>query len=59
MTISMGAETEPKGRRRKGPRRAGSTYQYLTSYKGLTFYTKSSAPLNLTWGTEVVLAKSI
>ena len=32
-------------------------YQYLTSYKGLAFFTKSSAPLTLPSGTELVQAK--
>lgn len=34
-------------------------YQYLTSYKGLAFYTKGPCPLNMPQGTEVVLAKKI
>ena len=34
-----------------------TNYQYLTSYKGLAFFTKSSAPLNLPSGTELVQAK--
>ena len=33
--------------------------QYLTSYKGLAFFTKSDAPINLRPGTEVVEAKKI
>ncbi|HVS35406.1 MAG TPA: hypothetical protein VMS17_07460 [Gemmataceae bacterium] len=33
--------------------------QYLTSYKGLAFFTKSPAPLDLPAGTELVRAKSI
>ena len=36
-----------------------TNYQYLTSYKGLAFFTKSSEPLVLSAGTEVVQAKSI
>jgi hypothetical protein len=36
-----------------------TNYQYLTSYKGLAFFTKSSAPLNLPSGTELVQAKKI
>jgi hypothetical protein len=36
-----------------------TNYQYLTSYKGLAFYTKSPDPLNLPSATELVLAKSI
>ena len=36
-----------------------TNYQYLTSYKGLAFFTKSSEPLVLPSGTEVVQAKSI
>ena len=34
-------------------------YRYLTSYKGLAFYTKSNAPLDLPPGVEVVTAKQI
>ena len=34
-------------------------HRYLTSYKGLTFFTKSSNVLNLPVGSEVVLAKKI
>ena len=34
-------------------------YQYLTSYKGLAFYTKSPAPVELPRGTELVRAESI
>jgi hypothetical protein len=34
-------------------------YKYLTSYKGLAFYTKSPAPLVLPTGAEVVNAKGI
>ena len=29
-------------------------YRYLTSYKGLAFYTKARAPLDLPSGTELV-----
>jgi hypothetical protein len=36
-----------------------TNYQYLTSYKGLAFFTKSSAPLNLPSGTELVQAKAM
>ncbi len=36
-----------------------TNYQYLTSYKGLAFYTKSNAPLALPFGAEVMTAKSI
>jgi hypothetical protein len=36
-----------------------TNYQYLVSYKGLAFYTKSPEPLALPHGTEVVQAKSI
>ena len=36
-----------------------TNYQYLVSYKGLAFFTKSSEPLVLPSGTEVVQAKSI
>jgi hypothetical protein len=34
-------------------------YKYLSSYKGLAFYTKSSEPLNLPGDTELVTCKSI
>ena len=34
-------------------------YQYLTSYKGLTFFTKSQNPLRLPGGAEIVNAKKI
>jgi hypothetical protein len=34
-------------------------YSYLTSYKGLAFYTKVSAPLNLPGDIELVVAKKI
>jgi hypothetical protein len=36
-----------------------TNYQYLTSYKGLAFFTKSAEPLNLPSGTELVQAKTI
>jgi hypothetical protein len=34
-------------------------YRYLTSYKGLAFFTKAPAPLDLPPGTELVQAKEI
>jgi hypothetical protein len=34
-------------------------YHYLTSYKGLAFYTKSREPVQLPLGTELVNADSI
>ena len=34
-------------------------YQYLTSYKGLAFYTKSPSPLNLPSGCETIKAGGI
>jgi hypothetical protein len=34
-------------------------YRYLTSYKGLAFYTKARAPLDLPPGTELVQARAI
>ncbi len=37
----------------------GTSYKYMTSYKGLAFYTKAGAPLDLPPGTELVRAKSI
>lgn len=36
-----------------------TNYQYLTSYKGLAFFTKAPAPLDLPPGTELVQAKRI
>jgi hypothetical protein len=36
-----------------------TSYQYLTSYKGLAFFTKSPEPLVLPSDAEVVPAKSI
>lgn len=34
-------------------------YQYLTSYKGLAFFTRSSEPLDLHAGVELIRAGSI
>jgi hypothetical protein len=36
-----------------------TSYQYLTSYKGLAFFTKSDTPINLPRDTELVQAKKI
>ena len=36
-----------------------TSYKYLTSYKGLAFYTKSPVPLILPVDAEVIKAKSI
>jgi hypothetical protein len=36
-----------------------TNYQYLISYKGLAFFTKSGAPVALPAGCEVVTASSI
>ncbi len=36
-----------------------TNYQYLFSYKGLAFYTKSSEELPLPTGAEVVFAKGM
>jgi len=36
-----------------------TSYKYLTSYKGLAFYTKSPAPLMLPADAEVIKAKGI
>ena len=36
-----------------------TNYQYLTSYKGLAFYTKSSSPLSLPAGCETITAGGI
>lgn len=37
----------------------GRSFQYLTSHKGLAFYTKSPEPLSLPSRADVVKAKSI
>jgi len=34
-------------------------YKYLTSYKGLIFYTKSAVPLELSMSVEVITAKKV
>ena len=36
-----------------------SNYQYFSSYKGLAFFTKSSVPINLPAGCEVIIADKI
>jgi hypothetical protein len=36
-----------------------TNYQYLVSYKGLAFYTKSAEPVLLPGGAEVVTAAAI
>jgi hypothetical protein len=36
-----------------------TSYLYLSSYKGLAFFTKSPAPLSLPGGCEVVQARKI
>jgi hypothetical protein len=36
-----------------------ASYQYLTSYKGLAFFSKSANPLSLPGGTELVHARKI
>jgi hypothetical protein len=36
-----------------------TSYQYLTSYKGLAFYTKAAYPLNLPTDVELITAKTI
>jgi hypothetical protein len=36
-----------------------TSYKYLTSYKGLAFYTKARAPLALPAGAEIVRAQGI
>lgn len=36
-----------------------TNYQYLTGYKGLVFYTKSSIPLQTPGDVKLVLAKKI
>ena len=37
----------------------GSSFKYLTSYKGLSFFTKSPEPLNLPGKTELIAANKI
>lgn len=34
-------------------------FQYLTSYKGLAFYTKSSEPIQFAFGAEIITASKI
>ena len=36
-----------------------ANYQYLTSYKGLAFFTKASAELEMPFGVEFIIAKRI
>ena len=36
-----------------------SNYQYLTSYKGFAFYTRSSSQILLPSGVEIILANKI
>jgi hypothetical protein len=36
-----------------------TNYQYLVSYKGFAFFTKSSAPLLLPSGIETIMTKKI
>jgi hypothetical protein len=36
-----------------------TSHRYLTSYKGLAFYAKARAPLDLPPGTELVQARSM
>jgi hypothetical protein len=36
-----------------------TTYQYLTGYKGLVFFTKSAEPLRLAGDVEIIRAKKI
>ena len=37
----------------------GTTYKYLTGYKGLVFYAKSSTPLQIDSRHEIITAKKI
>ncbi|MGH7699316.1 MAG: hypothetical protein ACREMJ_02190 [Gemmatimonadales bacterium] len=37
----------------------GERFHYLTSYKGLAFYSKSSAPVNLPGRAEIIDARTI
>ena len=36
-----------------------TSYQYLSSYRGQTFFTRSQTPINLPKDAEIVAAKSI
>ena len=36
-----------------------TSYQYMVSYKGFAFFTKSSAPILLPTGTEMITVKKI
>ena len=36
-----------------------TSYQYLTSYKGFAFFTKSSTPIQFASGVEIVVANKI
>jgi hypothetical protein len=36
-----------------------TSYQYMTTYRGLAFYTKSRCPVDLPAGTELIAAESI
>ena len=36
-----------------------TNYQYLTSYKGLAFFTKSPSPLEFSGNVELVVARKI
>ena len=36
-----------------------TSYQYLTTYRGLAFYTKSRQPVQLPAGAELIAAESI
>jgi len=36
-----------------------TSYQYLVSYKGFAFFTKSSEPISLPAGAEMIVAKKI
>ena len=36
-----------------------SNHQYLTSYKGFAFFTKSPTEISLPFGTETIIAKQI
>jgi hypothetical protein len=37
----------------------GTTYKYLTGYKGLVFFTKSSSPLQIDGRAELIAARRI
>jgi hypothetical protein len=41
------------------PKSLWSNYKYLTSYKGLAFYTKSKEPLRISGNAEIINSRKI